>query len=176
MTEMNMEVAAVPPRKIEAAPDDGLKTLGEEIVWQIAMGDNAGDEFYKSAGLQLIKAKKCVKNFKAFLRDHCNNLSRSRAYELIDIADGKKTVKQTRVETSERKKRSLKNKVAAKSTAKPAPVPQATVSVTERTPKASAVKKAWDELKWALDHYSPLLDTETKQTALAYATEKLGRV
>ena len=42
-----------------------------------------------AAGRQLIVAKSRCFNFTNFLRDHCTGLSRSYAYDLIAIANGK---------------------------------------------------------------------------------------
>src|SRR4051794_37091205 len=80
-------LAAVPDR----APVS-LESLGRDIVARIKAGEAAAarsEAMYVSAGLQLIEAKRRVPNFTAFLRKHCKGLSRSRAYELIDIAEGK---------------------------------------------------------------------------------------
>jgi hypothetical protein len=66
--------------------------LGKAIVTNheaglVACGE-ARDRFVR-AGMQLIEARLRVPQFQEFLRDHCNGLSRSRAYELIAIASGK---------------------------------------------------------------------------------------
>src|ERR1700721_2246602 len=68
-----------------------LETLGRDIVARVVTGDKVkdkADQMYMSAGLQLIVARSRVHDFQAFLRDHCGGLSRSRAYELIAIAEG----------------------------------------------------------------------------------------
>src|SRR5881394_2415454 len=77
---------------IDRGITQSLEILGRDIVARIAAGDKSrakAEEMYKSAGLELIDARARVPDFKAFLRDHCEGLSRSRAYELIKIAGGK---------------------------------------------------------------------------------------
>lgn len=64
---------------------------------------------YLSAGLYLKEAKQRVlktrgMTFEKFLKDHCP-IGRSRAYEVIAIADGTKTVEEVREATNERKKK-----------------------------------------------------------------------
>src|SRR5690606_21347407 len=68
----------------------------------ISAGDKAfgkAEEHYKAAGIHLIEARDRVKRegmtFSAFIVGHCN-LGRSRAYELIAIADGTKTLADVR--------------------------------------------------------------------------------
>jgi hypothetical protein len=72
--------------------------LAKEIIACIEKGDSYGEkseQFYKTAGLKLIEARKRVPDFKAFLAK-CGGLSRSRAYELISIGSGKKTLEEVR--------------------------------------------------------------------------------
>jgi hypothetical protein len=71
--------------------------------------DRAIDKF-RSAGQMLIQAKQRVSNFSAFLRDHCNNLSRSRADELIKIAEGR--IDEVRAKSTARKRRFRLRKAA----------------------------------------------------------------
>jgi hypothetical protein len=85
-----------------------LETLGRDIVARIEAGDKStdrADQLYKSAGLQLIEARSGVPDFSAFLRDHCNGLSRSRAYELIAIADGKAEEVRSKNRSRDRRRR-----------------------------------------------------------------------
>jgi hypothetical protein len=75
------------PERVPATPLQGglslpLQALGQGIVARIAAGDKRAEgasQMYISAGCQLIEAKRLVPDFKAFLRDHCNGLSRSHA-------------------------------------------------------------------------------------------------
>jgi hypothetical protein len=168
---INMEGAVVLHEK---AADDDLERLGKNILARIAAGDKAktkADERYLSAGLQLIEAKSRVTNFEAFLAEHCNGLSHSRAYELIGIAGGRTTTEEVRAKTNERKKRH-RTKTAAKSMTTAV---KASVSVPERTPKktqASVSQNALTEFKFAVDQWMSKMDAATKQKALDYATEK----
>jgi hypothetical protein len=80
--------------------------LGHAIVANYKAGLTAGKEAETrlvTAGMQLIEAKSKVANFEDFVKDHCNGLSRSRAYELIDIASGK--IEEVRAKTRARKLR-----------------------------------------------------------------------
>ena len=68
------------------------------------------EEHYKSAGLHLMEAKARIAageydgKFGKFLTLECNCLSSSRAYELISIANGTKTVESLREEMAGRKR------------------------------------------------------------------------
>jgi hypothetical protein len=83
-----------------------VQQLGHEIVANYQAGLIAGEEAETrlvTAGMQLIEAKSKVANFEDFVKDHCNGLSRSRAYELIDIASGK--IEEVRAKNRARKLR-----------------------------------------------------------------------
>jgi len=155
-----------------AAPDvEDLDKLGKEIVSRIERGDKAkskSDEHYQAAGLQLIEAKERVPNFEAFLKEHCPNLSRSRAYELIDIAQGKG--EEVRAKTRKRTQRHRAKAAQAKSELQQAEP----VSATQRTTsKRSGPEWALREFKAATDTYVPIMDAPTKQLALDYVTNKI---
>jgi hypothetical protein len=69
-----------------------LDQLGAEIVARIDAGDRAktkANNHYLAAGLTLLEAQKRVDDLSRFLKDHCHGLKRSRAYQLMRIADGK---------------------------------------------------------------------------------------
>jgi len=88
--------------------------LGKEIVARVDAGDKCEDraiDKFRSAGHMLIRAKQRVSNFSAFLRDHCNNLSRSCADELIKIAEGR--FDEVRAKSNARKHRFRLRKAAA---------------------------------------------------------------
>jgi hypothetical protein len=75
-----------------------IGTLAKEIVACIEKGDSYGekrDQFYITAGLKLIEARKRVPNFRAFLAK-LGGVAHSRAYDLIAVASGKKTFEQIR--------------------------------------------------------------------------------
>jgi hypothetical protein len=76
-----------------------LDVLGKEIVACAKSGDKnleKAEQLYKAAGLKLIEARDRTDNFKSFLKIECKGLSRARAYELIAIGDGSKTLEQVR--------------------------------------------------------------------------------
>jgi hypothetical protein len=98
-----------------------LETLGGQIKAHIAKGDQAigkAEEHYKAAGIHLKEAKERVMHTRgltwpAFLVKHCS-LHRSRADELIAIAEGKKTLTEVRAGKAERQARSMeRNRSAA---------------------------------------------------------------
>jgi hypothetical protein len=82
-----------------------LEHLGAEIMARIAAGDHAkakAHDHYLAAGLRLLEARGRVTDFNAFLKQHCPNLKRTRAYQLMSIAGGKTTVETERAKTAER--------------------------------------------------------------------------
>lgn len=86
-----------------------LDALAGTIKAHIAAGDKAIDkaeQHYKAAGIHLKEARDRAKEegivFSAFLAGQCN-IGRSRAYELIAIADGTKTLKEVREKANDRK-------------------------------------------------------------------------
>jgi len=86
-----------------------IDTLGSTIRAHIERGDAAADkaeQHYKAAGLHLIEARDRLKasgemTYTAFLSTHCQ-VGRSRAYELVAIADGKTTLAEVRGKGAER--------------------------------------------------------------------------
>ncbi|MQB00227.1 MAG: hypothetical protein GEU78_08035 [Actinobacteria bacterium] len=86
-----------------------LDTLGKQIAANVTKGDQYADkaeQFYKAAGLYLIEAKERVKKTNAltwsqFLRINCSDLSRQRAHEYIQIADGRTTLAAMRATKNE---------------------------------------------------------------------------
>ena len=90
----------------------------------------------RAVGLLLLEAKKlhpAVKNFEAFLK-RVNGLQRSRAYDLMSLAGGRKTEEKLKEEARERQQRlrALKKRLPKPSPAlkKPEPEPKQ-VSVTD---------------------------------------------
>jgi hypothetical protein len=79
------------------ASHETLAQLGERIRVMV----KKSDDYLVSAGLELVEAHNRIKagegrmTFDRFLKVHCH-LSKSRAYELIRIAEGKTTAEQTR--------------------------------------------------------------------------------
>ena len=155
-------------------PIEELQTLGEEIVARIDAGDKAkgrAADMYLSAGLHLLKAKERVgRNFRAFLKDHCNGLEKTRAYELMKIAKGDTTTEEVRAKTNARTQRHRAKAAEAKKATK-TKTASSKVSATQRT--LSQSEKAWSELKYSIDHWLPKMDATTKQKVLAYVTAKV---
>jgi hypothetical protein len=138
--------------------------LGRAIIARYHAGlkaeKQANDRFI-SAGRMLIEAKSRVSNFKAFLRDHCNGLSHSRAYELIKIANGQ--IDEVRAQTNARKRQfRMKRGVAA----------AAVRSGTDRISRVSKTSSAGAlaSFKVTVNTLFPRMDDATRQAALAYAT------
>jgi hypothetical protein len=94
-----------------------LDTLAAEIKARIEAGDRAADkaaDHFRAAGIRLIDAKAAVANagikFDAWLAE--NSIGRSRAYELIAIAKGTKTLAGIRAATAERVAKHSRNRAA----------------------------------------------------------------
>ncbi|QAY95109.1 hypothetical protein CWB41_04675 [Methylovirgula ligni] len=90
-----------------------LEPLGTEIRSRLDLAEKAlgkAEDHYKAAGLQLIEVKKRIaaggpdgdgaSTFEAFLKQHA--IGRSRAYDMIAIADGRKTLEGIRAKTAQR--------------------------------------------------------------------------
>ena len=134
-----------------------LESLGREAKARIDQGDKAKDraeQMYISAGLYLKEAKARVEKRKditwvQYLIKHCP-VGKSRAYELIAIADGRKTVEETvSRSTTSSAKTYAKYKEAASSASSGQSSPK-TQQKQSRTP----VDEARDE---ADDHHDAML-------------------
>ena len=133
-----------------------IEELGKQIVVLVEAGDKAksqSNDRFTNAGLMLIEAKSRVPNFKAFLRDHCNGLSRSRAYELIDMALGKR--ENVRAKTNERKQR-YRARVRSGTDTKTASV------------LPTSASGALAAFKVAVNTWLPKMDEATRHEALAF--------
>jgi hypothetical protein len=134
-----------------------IEELGKQIVVLVEAGDKAksqSNDRFTSAGLMLIEAKSRVPNFKAFLRDHCNGLSRSRAYELIDMTLGKR--EKVHAKTNERKQR-YRARVRSGTDTKTASV------------LPTSASGALAAFKVAVNTWLPKMDEATRHEALAFA-------
>ncbi len=119
-------------RKAKARAE--LETIGKEIAERVKkMRDyeataqekagvelkNAKDQRDTITGVLLVQAKaKCKvtgESFKEFQAKYCPDLSRSRLYEILAIADGRKTREQVQAATRDRTAKSRANKVSATS-------------------------------------------------------------
>lgn len=92
-----------------------ITQLGSTIKAHITTAEKYADkqeQHYKAAGLHLIEAKQRIEageydgSFSKFITQECNCLSSSRAYELISIANGTKTVTGIREEVAGRVRKS----------------------------------------------------------------------
>jgi hypothetical protein len=143
--------------------------LGQEIVARIAAGDKSAErasQMYISAGLTLIEAKRLLPDFKAFLRDHCNGLSRSRAYELIEIASGKSEEVRSKNRTRDRRRRDKAARVREPRTP--------SSSIKKPQPPNSQAQRALAEFKVAVDIWFSKMDDNAKREAVEYAIASGG--
>lgn len=164
--------------------DNDLASIGKEIVAHIAAGDQAKNqaiEHYKAAGLLLLDAaNKHPRDFTTFLTRSCAGLGRSRAYEMMQIAGGSKTVEQIRADT---KKRVARHR--AKTKQRPLQGP-----VTDEGPEGISADesegiladplpmsdRAFAEFKKAVDTSMPKMTPAIRASALAYAKEASERL
>ena len=81
--------------------------LARRVKVLIEKGDRAtekAEQFYKAAGIHIKQIKEqSLDNWETIVREQCN-IGRSRAYELMAIADGKTTLEKVRAGSNERKK------------------------------------------------------------------------
>jgi len=155
---------AVAPHEGSISVTLEMETLGQQILARIEAGDKSAEratQMYISAGLSLIEAKRLVPNFKNFLRDHCNNLSRSRAYELIKIASGKSEEVRSNNRTRDRRRREKAARVREPRTRG--------FSIKKPQPPKSQAQKALAQFKYAVDHWFSKMDDSAKREAVEYA-------
>jgi hypothetical protein len=138
--------------------------LGKAIMTNYAAGQTAGKQAMErlmAAGRQLILAKSRGLNFTNFLRDHCNGLSRSYAYDLMAIANGK--IDKVRANSKARTQRHrLRQRIAT-----------AKASVGSGTDTKSATRRlsVLEEFEEAVDVLFLMMDPETRQRAKSYVKE-----
>src|SRR5262249_27220023 len=90
----------------EAKDLAALVNLARRVKALIDKGDRAAEkaeQFYKSAGIHIKEIKDQSDDWETIIRQECD-IGRSRAYELMAIADGKTTLKKVRAAANERKK------------------------------------------------------------------------
>jgi hypothetical protein len=161
------EAGANALKPIESGIPASVEMLGQDIVARIASGDKnkaKAEEMYKSAGLQLIEARQRVPDFKAFLRDHCDGLSRSRAYELIKIAEGKS--EEVRSNNRARDLRRRENQGGVRGSR--------TRSAKKPKPPQSQSRLALKEFKYAVNIRFPEMDDDARREAVAYVLARSG--
>jgi hypothetical protein len=81
-------------------------TLVRRVKALIEKGDRAAEkaeQFYKSAGIHIKEIKEQSEDWETIVREKCG-IGRSRAYELMAIADGRTTLEKVRASTNERQK------------------------------------------------------------------------
>src|SRR5262249_48555803 len=91
-------------RRVIATPP--VETLVRRVKALIEKGDKAAEkaeQFYKSAGIHIKEIKQQSEDWETIVREQCG-LGRSRAYELMAIADGRTTLEKVRASTNERQK------------------------------------------------------------------------
>ena len=85
--------------------DETAATICREIRALIAKGNSAGEEFYKAAGQRIGELKGLYPGkWLMLVRQECG-VNRSRAFELLAIGTGKKTLEGIRAETAARVRR-----------------------------------------------------------------------
>jgi hypothetical protein len=95
-----------------------LTELGQHVAAHLEKAercDQKADDHRLTAGRLLAQAKELCDDggFTAFHERFCPNLGRSRTYDLLAIASGKKSAEQFRADNAERNRRSRANKKAA---------------------------------------------------------------
>jgi hypothetical protein len=144
---------------------DELERLGKDIVALHAAGDKnqkKANDKYLAAGLKLIEARKQVPSkmsFETFLDEHCPGIGKSRAYELIEMAEGRKTPQEIREANNKRQRlRRQRQRERARPGAQITLPPPELASVTSRTRSEEALI----EIKDAIDDRAVFICVKTK--------------
>jgi hypothetical protein len=97
-----IEIAEEGPVSVPA-----VMALARRVKALVEKGDRAADkaeQFYKAAGIHIKEIKEqCPLNWEGIVQHRCG-IGRSRAYELMAIADGRTTLEKVRASTNDRKK------------------------------------------------------------------------
>jgi hypothetical protein len=157
-------------------------TLTRRIKALVEKGDRAAekaDQFYKSAGIHIKEIKqRQSEHWETIVREKCG-LGRSRAYELMAIADGKTTLEKVRASSNERKKVHR---------AKPESVPERTQPVKKRADEERDRKtcvelnqKVLDaereRVQWLADHpAAEQRPTGSAEVSIEQHRERMGRL
>ena len=121
------------------------------------------EEHYRSAGQHLIEAKRRILenkefagDFKGFLMNCCNGLAERRAYELIEVANGTKSMAGFREEAADRirERRAAEKEAAANSSQSGAPQSNQQLGATEspeskRKRGGQPAPKTPEAMRWA---------------------------
>ena len=172
-TELSNACAVQDEAPTHLAPQDSfpvpLEALGRDIVAEIEAGDKArgrADEIVSRASTKEARAR--GPDFSVFLRDHCTGLSRSRAYELVAIAEGKAEEVRSNNRTRDRRRREKAARVRE----------PRTCGISTRKPQAPKSQAQWAlaEFRVAVDTYFAKMDDEAKRAAFAYVKSKASVV
>ena len=103
--------------QVEDACPAPVQELGKRISAHLVKArqcEEKADQHYRTVAQCLAKAKEACDDggFDAFREKFCPDLGKTRTYELLAIASGKKSVGQIRADTRERTARSRANKKA----------------------------------------------------------------
>ena len=172
---VNKQLADTPTSVPDPTPQ--LEQLGKEILARVESGNKArqkSEDHYKAAGLRLLDAKKLAPDFDTFLTEHCDGLGRTRALELIAIAEGRTSNAEINAKANERKKRHRATKAE---TVRSGTDSQTTPPKQNSQPKKQSISEAaLTEFKVACDIWFAKMDAADRKVALAYATEKATAV
>jgi hypothetical protein len=109
---MPTQTKVVRPRVIEINDEvpvsvPAVMGLARRVRALIEKGDKAAEkaeQFYKAAGIHIKEIKEqCPQSWEGVVQRECD-IGRSRAYELMAIADGRTTLEKVRAQTNERQK------------------------------------------------------------------------
>jgi hypothetical protein len=159
--------------------DETTATICREIRTLIAKGDAAGEEFYREAGQQIKELKRLHPDrWLVMVREECG-LGRSRAFELMAIADGRTTAEEVRSNHTQRKRISRKRQAESGTsrTPEPAAMPVATV-VSISAASDEQIGAFLDQL--SIDHFfavlqfAPTLQAEITKRVLALHDRKVA--
>ena len=163
-----------------------LEGLGKEIAARVkimrdydaAAEEKAGHELRKAQDerdtihnvllLQArAKCKEAGESFEKFRKQYCSDLSRSRLYAVLAIADGRKTVEQDRAE-----KRESVAKSRAKASSTSAVGDEVDTQASAEARKAAALEpEPWDAAMTPPEEPAPLTKEEISDDALTAAKE-----
>ena len=160
----------------QISTDQNFEATGKKVVAHIKAGDKAKEkaiEHYKAAGLLLIAINKNHPGgFTAFLANSCSGLGRSRAYELMQIAGGRRSAEEIKAATKKRVERHRARKSnplqagVTDGKAEPAPADTSDGAPADRL---TASEQALVRFKHIVDTAMPKMTPATRARALEYA-------
>jgi hypothetical protein len=100
--------------------DETAATLCREIRALIKQGDLAGEEFYKAAGQRIKELKAHSSKWLILVRQECG-IGRSRAFQLVAIAEGRQVVATARTRNAEANRRFRARRASRDGLALPVP-------------------------------------------------------